>query len=87
MIAALVPAKSLDEAKGRLASILSEDERRRLALAMLEDLVRALQAVPRIDSISVVSPDAEVLSKLFKMADCLNRLVKCLFRSHAGSRL
>jgi len=63
VIAALVPAKPLDEAKGRLASLLSEDERRRLALAMLEDIVRALQAVPRIDSISIVSPDAEVLSK------------------------
>lgn len=63
MIAALLPAKSLDEAKGRLASLLSEDERRQLALAMLEDIVRALQAVPRIDSISIVSPDAEVLSK------------------------
>lgn len=63
MIAALLPAKSLDEAKGRLASLLSEDERRRLALAMLEDIVRALQAVSRIDSISIVSPDAEVLAK------------------------
>lgn len=67
MIAALLPAKSLDEAKGRLASLLSEDERRRLALAMLEDIVRALQAVPRIDSISIVSPDAEVLSKAREM--------------------
>jgi len=63
VIAALLPAKSLDEAKGRLASLLSEDERRRLALAMLEDIVRALQAVSRIDSISIVSPDAEVLAK------------------------
>jgi 2-phospho-L-lactate guanylyltransferase len=63
VIAALLPAKSLDEAKGRLADLLTNDERRRLALAMLEDIVRALQAVPRIDSISIVSPDAEVLTK------------------------
>jgi 2-phospho-L-lactate guanylyltransferase len=28
---------------------------------MLEDVVKALQAVPEIDSVSVVSPDAEVL--------------------------
>ncbi|MCH8814411.1 MAG: 2-phospho-L-lactate guanylyltransferase [Chloroflexi bacterium] len=63
MIAALIPAKSLDEAKGRLAGLLSDDERRQLTLAMLEDIVRTLQAVPRIDSISIVSPDAEVLGK------------------------
>ena len=63
MIAALIPAKSLDEAKGRLAGLLGEDERRRLALAMLEDIVHTLQAVPRVDSISIVSPDAEVLGK------------------------
>lgn len=62
MIRALVPAKALGEAKGRLSSILSEVERRKLALAMLEDVVRTLKAVPAIESVSVVSPDAEVLS-------------------------
>ena len=62
MIAALVPAKALDQAKGRLAAVLSEDERRRLALAMLEDVLRALQAVPPLDLIAVVSPDADVLA-------------------------
>jgi len=61
VIRALVPAKALGEAKGRLASVLSEIERRKLALAMLEDVVRALKAVPAIESVSVVSPDAEVL--------------------------
>jgi 2-phospho-L-lactate guanylyltransferase len=63
MIAAIVPAKALDQAKGRLAALLSEDERRQLALAMLEDVVCALQAVPAIDSVHVVSPDAEVLKR------------------------
>ncbi len=61
MIRALVPAKALGEAKGRLSSVLSEIERRRLALAMFEDVVRVLKAVPAIESVSVVSPDAEVL--------------------------
>jgi 2-phospho-L-lactate guanylyltransferase len=61
MIAALVPAKALDRAKGRLAALLTEDERRQLALAMLEDVIKALQAVPEIDSVAVISPDAEVL--------------------------
>lgn len=63
MIAALVPAKALDQAKGRLAALLSEEERRRLAMAMLEDVLRALQAVPRLDLIAVVSPDAGVLAR------------------------
>lgn len=61
MIRALVPAKALGEAKGRLASVLSEAERRKLALAMLEDVVRALKAVAAIESVSVVSPDSDVL--------------------------
>ena len=63
MIAALVPAKALDLAKGRLAALLSEDDRRRLALAMLEDILRALQSVPRLHTVSVVSPDAAVLDR------------------------
>jgi 2-phospho-L-lactate guanylyltransferase len=63
VIAALVPVKSLDQAKGRLATLLSDAERRRLALAMLEDVLRALQAVPRVDNVAVVSPDADVLAR------------------------
>jgi 2-phospho-L-lactate guanylyltransferase len=58
-----VPAKALDQAKQRLAAMLSEEERRALALAMLEDVVRALQSVQAIDSVNVVSPDAEVLER------------------------
>jgi 2-phospho-L-lactate guanylyltransferase len=61
MIRALVPAKTLVEAKGRLASALSENERRDLVLAMLEDVLTALARVPAIDSVSVVSPDNDVL--------------------------
>jgi 2-phospho-L-lactate guanylyltransferase len=60
MITAIVPAKALDQAKGRLAAILSETERRELALAMLEDVVRALLAVSAIDFVVVVSPVADV---------------------------
>jgi 2-phospho-L-lactate guanylyltransferase len=61
MIAALVPAKGLDQAKGRLSAILTDTERRSLALAMLEDVVRAISAVPAIESVTVVSPDEDVL--------------------------
>ena len=63
MIGALVPAKALDRAKGRLAAVLSEDERRRLALAMLADVTAAIAAVPEIGPGVVVSPDAEVLAR------------------------
>jgi 2-phospho-L-lactate guanylyltransferase len=60
LIRALVPAKALVEAKGRLATALTEQERRALALAMLTDVVTALKAVAQIDSVHVVSPDDEV---------------------------
>ena len=63
MIAALIPVKRLDEAKGRLSVLLAPDERRRLALAMLEDVVGAVQAVPRIDLVAVVSPDGDALAR------------------------
>ena len=67
MIRALVPAKALGEAKGRLSSVLSDVERRKLALAMLEDVVRALKAVAAIESVSVVSPDSDVLGLAAKL--------------------
>ena len=75
MIIALVPAKALDQAKGRLAALLGEDERRQLALAMLEEVIEALKAVPRpdgrpsgrIDLTAVVSPDAEALALARKL--------------------
>jgi 2-phospho-L-lactate guanylyltransferase len=63
MIAALIPAKALNLAKGRLSAVLDEDERRQLALAMLEDVLRALQAVPRLDLVATVSPDSDVLAR------------------------
>ena len=70
MIAALVPAKALDQAKGRLAAVLGEDDRRSLALAMLEDVLRALHSDPRIDTVTVVSPDEEVLDLAKRLAAC-----------------
>jgi len=60
VISALVPAKTLGEAKGRLAEVLSASERRQLALAMLEDVLTTLRAVPAITGVAVVSPDSAV---------------------------
>lgn len=63
MVTALVPVKALRDSKGRLAALLSPDERRSLALSMLEDVLRALQAVPAIDQVAVVSPDSVALDR------------------------
>ena len=56
----LVPLKALAQAKGRLAPLLAPLQRRLLAIAMFEDVVAALQAVPALDAPVVVSPDPEV---------------------------
>ena len=56
----LVPVKALAEAKGRLAPTVGPLQRRVLAIAMFEDVVAALQAVPGLDKPVVVSPDREV---------------------------
>jgi 2-phospho-L-lactate/phosphoenolpyruvate guanylyltransferase len=56
----LVPLKALAEAKGRLAPAVGPLQRRLLAIAMFEDVVTALQAVPGLDAPVVVSPDREV---------------------------
>jgi 2-phospho-L-lactate/phosphoenolpyruvate guanylyltransferase len=61
LIAAVVPAKALDHAKGRLAVLLTEHERRSLSLVMLSDVLNALHAAPSIERIFVVSPDHEIL--------------------------
>jgi 2-phospho-L-lactate guanylyltransferase len=57
---AIVPVKSLAEAKSRLSSVLPADLRRKLVLTMLEDVVDALAAVPSIDRTLVVTPDRDV---------------------------
>ena len=54
---AVVPVKSLDQAKTRLASILSPEERAMLALDMLSHVLDALRSSPEIDAIAVISPN------------------------------
>ena len=56
----LVPVKSLAEAKGRLAPEVGPLQRRLLAIAMFEDVVAAIQAVPALEAPVVVSPDPEM---------------------------
>ncbi|WP_433759825.1 2-phospho-L-lactate guanylyltransferase [Nocardia sp. CA-135398] len=57
---AVIAVKSLDRAKSRLADRLRPEHRARLVLAMLADTVSAAVAVPRIASVTVVTPDPVV---------------------------
>jgi 2-phospho-L-lactate guanylyltransferase len=60
MHAIVLPVKSLDEAKARLAPALSAVERAALTLAMLEDVLDATLAIPGWET-WVLSPDETVL--------------------------
>jgi 2-phospho-L-lactate guanylyltransferase len=55
---AIVPVKALADAKQRLACVLPPQARRRLMLAMLEDVLAALRQVEAIDEVLVVTTDA-----------------------------
>ena len=57
---AVVPVKPLEAAKRRLAGALDPAARCGLSLAMLADVLDALDATPGLDGIAVVSRDADV---------------------------
>ncbi len=57
---AVVPVKSLTEAKKRLVSHLSSEERRSLVIAMLNDVLHSLNRANVFDQVIVVSPDSTV---------------------------
>jgi 2-phospho-L-lactate/phosphoenolpyruvate guanylyltransferase len=57
---AIVPVKSLEQAKQRLAGVLHLEARRRLMLVMLEDVLATLRRVERLAPVLVVTPDADV---------------------------
>lgn len=54
---AAVPVKGLADAKTRLSPVLSPDERRRLFVLMLEDVLSALTAARGLDGILAVTGD------------------------------
>ena len=56
---AVVPIKDFTNAKERLSQILSPQERRSLARAMAEDVLRSLLGVSELEGIAVVTRDAE----------------------------
>jgi 2-phospho-L-lactate guanylyltransferase len=56
-ICAVVPIKDMAQAKQRLAGSCSNPQRRALALAMAEDVLRSLAQVPELTGILVVTAD------------------------------
>lgn len=66
---AAIPAKDLENAKQRLIGVLSPEERRALARAMLEDVLEAVTAA-RFDRVLLVTRDPEVttLARRFPVA-------------------
>jgi 2-phospho-L-lactate guanylyltransferase len=60
---AIVPVKGLDGAKSRLAPLLSPDDRARLVIAMLEDVVEACAESDAVDDVLVVTPQPELVPK------------------------
>ena len=64
---AIVPLKSLEKAKQRLADVLSADERRLLMLAMARDVLTGLSRSTRLTGILIVSrtPEADALAQTF----------------------
>jgi 2-phospho-L-lactate guanylyltransferase len=60
---ALLPAKPLLLAKTRLASVLVDADRMRMAAAMFTDVLRALTATPELDAIVVVTADATLAAQ------------------------
>jgi 2-phospho-L-lactate guanylyltransferase len=59
---AIIPVKRLSEAKSSLGEVLGPEQRQRLVLAMLADVMKALHLAPPIAGTIVVSPDEKVLS-------------------------
>ncbi|MFV0296957.1 MAG: 5-amino-6-(D-ribitylamino)uracil--L-tyrosine 4-hydroxyphenyl transferase CofH [Hyphomicrobiaceae bacterium] len=57
---AVVPVKALSAAKQRLAPALAAEPRRRLVMAMLEDVLATLSRVPAITHVLVVTRDSMI---------------------------
>src|SRR5580692_250146 len=64
--ALLIPIKDLRNAKQRLAGVLTPEERFGLAQAMLDDTIRAVSRVQRVEKIFVITnyePAIETVAK------------------------
>lgn len=70
MRVAVVPAKPLELAKTRLATLVSSTDRAAITIAMFEDVLAALRAAQRIDRIFVVTADRTLAGRA-RAASCL----------------
>src|ERR1019366_4978943 len=64
MYRALIPVKALHEAKSRLATSLTQEQRKTLVLDMLHHVITTLLASHVLAGVTVVSPDPLVLEKV-----------------------
>lgn len=58
----VIPVRALEGAKSRLGETLDAEERRDLVTRLLEKAIAAARRATRVDSVVVVSPDAETLA-------------------------
>ncbi|MEI6848835.1 MAG: 2-phospho-L-lactate guanylyltransferase, partial [bacterium] len=56
-VTAILPFRSIDSAKSRMAPLLSEEERREFSARLLERTLLALGRAASIGSVILVSPD------------------------------
>jgi len=61
MTVALIPMKDLADAKQRLSTMLSDEERMGLVNAMLRDVLAALDATAHIEHVSIIAQDRAYL--------------------------
>jgi len=59
-VRALIPQKALFRAKGRLGSVLPEEERAALSLALLKSICGVLRATVGVEDVVVMTPDPAV---------------------------
>ncbi len=64
----IIPVKRLDDAKSRLSSLLTDDERKHFCLKMLEDVLRTVKSTKQPHETVVVSKDP-IMSKIVKNFD------------------
>jgi len=66
----IIPVKRLDNAKSRLSSLLTDDERKQFCLKMLEDVLGTVKSTKRAHETVVVSKDPLVseITKIFDVA-------------------
>jgi 2-phospho-L-lactate guanylyltransferase len=82
---AIVPVKTLAEAKQRLAGVLPPEARRRLMLAMLQDVLATLAQAERLGPVLVVTPDAEVANLARRRGACV--LLEERARGHSAAAM